>query len=125
MEFRCARHTDNLRAITDFYTNILMLEVLFSFENHNNYSGVFIGKTGHDWHLEFTSSHTRAEHSFDDEDLLVFYPTERTEYNSIIQRIETSGLEKLTPSNPYWSENGVMIKDPDGFGIIVSHLKTK
>ncbi|WP_394335311.1 hypothetical protein [Lutibacter flavus] len=25
--------------------------------------------------------------------------------------------------NPYWNENGILIKDPDGFNIIVSSLK--
>jgi len=123
MEFRCARHTDNLKSVTDFYTNILGLEVLFSFENHNNYSGAFIGKPDHSWHLEFTSSKTKAEHAFDAEDLLVFYPTEKAEYDKIIERIEANGIDKVKPSNPYWNENGVMIQDPDGFGIIVSHLK--
>ncbi len=125
MEFRTARHTNNLKPIADFYTNILGLEVLFSFENHNDYNGVFIGKTDQSWHLEFTSSKTEAEHKFDIEDLLVFYPTEKDEYQEIMERIETSGIEKIKPKNPFWVENGVMIQDPDGFGVIVSNLKIK
>jgi len=125
MDFRSARHTNNLKSIVDFYTNILGLEILFSFENHNDYSGVFIGKSDQNWHLEFTSSKTEAEHKFDIEDLLVFYPTEKDEYDKIIERIETSGIEKVKPKNPFWVENGVMIQDPDGFGVIVSNLKIK
>lgn len=125
MEFRGARHTDDLPAIVDFYTNILGLELLFSFENHNGYSGAFLGKPGHNWHLEFTSSSTKAAHIPDPEDLLVFYPTQKEDYDGIIQRIEEKDIEIVTPQNPYWTENGVMILDPDGFGIIVSHLKVE
>ncbi|MEQ9299821.1 MAG: VOC family protein [Cyclobacteriaceae bacterium] len=123
MEFRSARHTDNLPSIVNFYTTILGLELLFSFENHNSYSGAFLGKPDHNWHLEFTSSSTKAGHTSDPEDLLVFYPTQKEEYDAIIQSIEKNSIERIAPKNAYWIENGVMILDPDGFGIIVSHLK--
>jgi len=125
MEFRNARHTDNLKLIIEFYTNIIGLKVLFSFENHNNYNGVFIGKQGHNWHLEFTASNIKAEHKFDIEDVLVFYPTERDEYDKIVEQIEINNIEILKSRNPFWNDNGIMIQDPDGFGVIVSNLKIK
>ena len=125
MEFRNARHTDNLKRIEAFYTGILGLEVLFSFEDHNGYNGLFLGKQGHDWHLEFTSSHDKAQHKFDLEDMLVFYPTEKDEYDKIVNQIEANNIEKIQSRNPYWNENGIMIRDPDGFGVVVSHLKIK
>ena len=125
MEFRNARHTNDLKPIIEFYTNIIGLEVLFSFENHNEYSGVFMGKPGHDWHLEFTTSKSKAEHKFDADDILVFYPAEENEYREIVKRIEKSNLEKIRAKNPFWNDNGIMIKDPDGFGVIVSNLKIK
>ena len=101
MEFRCARHTNDLTSITDFYNGILGLEILFSFENHNGYDGTFLGKSGQSWHLEFTSSDAQAEHTFDAEDLLVFYPTNQDEYDQIIDRIESNGIKKLVPANPF------------------------
>ncbi|MFV1884936.1 MAG: VOC family protein [Balneola sp.] len=125
MELRNARHTENLELIKEFYTQIIGLEVLFSFENHNNYSGVFIGKKDHDWHLEFTASKNKAEHKFDIDDLLVFYPASKGEYNKIVERIESNGIKKFKAKNPFWNENGIMIKDPDGFGVIVSNFKIK
>lgn len=125
MEFRSARHTDNIKLIEEFYTKIIGLEVLFSFENHNNYTGVFIGKPGQNWHLEFTTSKNKAEHKFDIEDLLVFYPTEKAEYDKIIHQIEVNNIEKIKSENPFWNENGIMIQDPDGFGVIVSNFKIK
>ena len=105
MEFRNARHTDNLKLIIEFYTNIIGLKVLFSFENQNNYNGVFIGKEGHNWHLEFTASNIKAEHKFDIEDVLVFYPTERDEYDKIVEQIEINNIEILiVPEILYFPE---------------------
>jgi len=46
MVLRVARHTDGLKKIEDFYINILGFERLGGFEKHNNYNGVFIGKSG-------------------------------------------------------------------------------
>jgi catechol-2,3-dioxygenase len=43
MKFRYARHTNDLKSIVDFYTKIIGLKKLGSFENHSNYNGVFIG----------------------------------------------------------------------------------
>jgi len=123
MEFRNARHTDDLKDIIEFYTKIIGLNVLFSFENHNDYSGVFLGKPNHDWHLEFTASKNKAKHKFDVEDMLVFYPTERNEYDEIIERIETNRIELIKADNPYWDENGIMLKDPDGFRVVISHIR--
>ncbi len=125
MEFRNARHTNHLKPIVEFYTNILGLEVLFSFENHNEYNGVFIGKPDHQWHLEFTASKNKAEHKFGVEDILVFYPTEKDEYHEIVERIETNDIEKIKAKNPFWDENGIMIQDPDGFRVIISNMKIK
>jgi catechol-2,3-dioxygenase len=36
MNFRYARHTNNLKSIVDFYTKIIGLEILGNFKNHAN-----------------------------------------------------------------------------------------
>ncbi|MEO1053243.1 MAG: VOC family protein [Bacteroidota bacterium] len=125
MIYRTARHTDDLKPLVKFYTQVLGFEVLFSFENHNGYDGAFIGQPGQDWHLEFTASERPSDHKFDPEGILVFYPTEAKEYEAIVQRIESNGLERLKAENPYWNDNGIMIKDPDGFRVVVSNLKVE
>lgn len=125
MEYRNARHTNNLEPIVEFYTNIIGLKVLSFFENHNDYSGSFLGKPNHDWHLEFTTSKDKAEHKFDVDDILVFYPTEKNEYDEIVDRIKTRNIEQIKAKNPYWDDNGIMIKDPDGFRVIISNMKIK
>jgi len=48
MKFRVARHTDSLENIVTFYTNILGLQVLGDFKDHDNYNGVYLGFPGAD-----------------------------------------------------------------------------
>jgi catechol 2,3-dioxygenase-like lactoylglutathione lyase family enzyme len=86
MKFRSARHTDNRQPIISFYRNVLGLEILGDFKDHDGYDGVFLGIPGAGWHLEFTTSAERADHKPDDDDLLVFYPASAEEYESIIKR---------------------------------------
>ena len=123
MTFRIARHTDNLNSITDFYTQILGLTILGNFENHDNYDGVFLGKKGLDWHLEFTTSPEKSQHQFDEDDILIFYPISSAEYENILNQIELNNISVIKAKNPYWNKNGVTIKDPDGFNVIISDLK--
>ncbi|WP_395076581.1 hypothetical protein [Flavobacterium sp.] len=33
-------------------------------------------------------------------------------------------IDFIKSKNPFWNENGKIIVDPDGFGIIISNLKT-
>lgn len=123
MTFRFARHTNNLEPLKAFYTDVLGLEILGEFENHNEYDGVFIGKPDENWHLEFTQSNEIVNHIFDEDDILVFYPNSKQKYDLILEHIEQQKIFLIVPKNPYWKENGKMILDPDGYRIIISPLK--
>jgi hypothetical protein len=123
MTLRVARHTNNLEAIENFYINILGFESLGGFGNHNNYNGLFIGKTELDWHFEFTQSETKANHTFDEDDIIVLYPCTISEYNSLMNNILTNNIPIIEALNPYWNENGKMFLDPDGYRILISPLK--
>ncbi|MDW8848763.1 VOC family protein [Flavobacterium sp. MMLR14_040] len=123
MVLRVARHTDDLKKIEDFYINILGFERLGGFEKHNNYDGIFIGKSGLDWHFEFTQSETKANHTFDEDDVIVLYPETINEYNILLRRFYDSSIPKIKAINPYWNENGQMFQDPDGYRIVISPLK--
>lgn len=125
MILRAARHTNDLARITAFYTELLGLDVLGSFRNHDGYDGVFLGLPGSDWHLEFTTSPHPAAHVFDADDLLVFYPTTRTAHEVLLARIVAMGLAKEVPRNPYWQINGVLVRDPDGGGVVVTGVRVK
>ena len=123
MKFRVARHTDNLEPIIKFYRDLLGLEVLGEFTNHNKYDGVFIGKEGLNWHLEFTTSEESPIHQADQDDLLVFYLDTEEEYILLKQRLNKNGLRAVESKNPYWKDNGTTYIDPDGFRIVISTMK--
>jgi hypothetical protein len=125
MNFRFARHTNDLEIIKHFYTCVLGFDLSGSFENHDGYNGIFIGKPDSDWHLEFTQSNEIVTFKFNEDDLLVFYPDEINEYNSLINNIEKHNINFIEAKNSYWNKNGKMFLDPDGYGIIVSNLKCK
>lgn len=123
MTLRVARHTNDLNKIENFYVNILGFERLSGFQNHNNYDGVFIGKPDSDWHFEFTQSDVEANHTFDEDDLIVLYPDTITKYNKLIESLLENDIKKITAINPYWNENGHMFLDPEGYRIVISPLK--
>lgn len=125
MVLRVARHTNNLDKIENFYINILDFERLGGFQNHNNYDGVFIGKSGVDWHFEFTQSEEKVNHTFDEDDVTVLYPETVSEYNRFVNKLVENNISFITSKNPFWNENGKMFLDPDGFRIVISDLKVK
>lgn len=122
MTFRYARHTNNLEQLKSFYIEVMGLELLGGFENHDGYNGVFLGKQDENWHLEFTQSDEVANHTFDDDDLLVFYPNSKLEFELLKEKLEHHSVQFVKSKNPYWNENGIQFLDPDGFGIVISHL---
>lgn len=119
MKFRVARHTEDLERIKDFYLLIPGMQVLGSFRDHDGYDGIFLGLKDADWHLEFTVGHGKAEHVADEDDLLVFYPESKLEYQKTIEAFTNQGITPTQPKNPYWQINGTHFPDPDGFGIII------
>lgn len=123
MKFRVARHTNDLEKIKHFYTNVLGFDVLGSFENHNDYDGIFLGKPNLEWHLEFTKSSEVVVFNYNEDDILVFYPETKKDYESLIKNIQNQNITFIEAKNPYWNENGKMILDPDGYRIVISNLK--
>ena len=120
MHFRSARHTNKLEALVAFYTEIIGLELLGEFHDHDGYDGVFIGPKDADWHLEFTRTDEQVSHHFHDDDLLVLYPRTRREYDGILHRLQQHGLAPEAAKNPYWNLHGRLFRDPDGQGIIIT-----
>ncbi len=118
MTFRYARHTTNLQEIEKFYTEIIGLEKIGSFENHNDYDGLFLGHKNSNWHLEFTTSTNKPNSKFDQDDILVFYLNSEIELAQIKKTLKQKNINLEAPKNPYWSENGIMISDPDRFKVV-------
>ncbi len=120
MTFRYARHTSDLQRIERFYTEIVGLENLGGFENHNNYNGLFLGHKNSNWHLEFTTSSEQPKSKFDEDDILVFYVNSEIELARVKKKLNQKNIPLEVPKNPYWKENGIMISDPDNFKIVFS-----
>ena len=120
MHFRYARHTNNLKRLERFYVEVLSFEKIGEFNEHDGYNGIFLTKEGHDWHLEFTESQNRANHQFDEDDLLVFYASSKNELADLEKKLDKHGVEQIKAANPYWDTNGIMFQDPDGFRIVFS-----
>ena len=120
MKFRLARHTNNLETIEQFYCKVIGLENIGGFQNHNGYDGLFLGKRGIDWHLEFTQSTDSAIHTPDEDDLLVFYVNSERELHNFKRLLAVKKIKEEEPKNPYWKSNGILVRDPDGFGVVVS-----
>lgn len=118
MKFRYARHTNDLNKLEVFYTTIVGLKKLGSFQGHDGYDGLFIGLPENDWHIEFTTSQDKSLSTFDEDDSLVFYVDSRESLEHIKKRILQNEITLQTPKNPYWVENGLMIVDPDGCNVV-------
>ena len=120
MIFRYARHTNKLTPLVAFYTNIIGLKKLGEFQNHSNYNGVFLGLPGLDWHLEFTESRENVNHKPDEDNIIVFYLESLAELNAKVKVAEELGIAAVKSKNPYWQKNGIELKDPDGFGVMLT-----
>lgn len=118
MNFRYARHTNDIKKIEKFYTEIIGLEKLASFENHKNYNGIFLGFSNQNWHLEFTTSKDKTQSKYDEDDILVFYQNSEYEIDQITKRIKKNQILIENSKNPYWNENGIQVSDPDNHKII-------
>ena len=123
MNFRYARHTQKIESLIYFYTSVLNFEVLGEFKNHEGYDGVFLGIKGENWHLEFTQNEEKPRSVFDDDDVLVFYPTTKKSYDEILENLKKFEVPLLAPKNPYWKDKGVCFEDCDHYKIVVSKEK--
>lgn len=123
MNFRYARHTKKIESLMYFYTSVLNFEVLGEFKNHEGYDGVFLGIKGENWHLEFTQNEEKPRSVFDDDDILVFYPTTKKSYDEILENLKKFEVPLLAPKNPYWKDKGFCFEDCDHYKIVVSQEK--
>ncbi len=120
MKLRVARHTRDLEKIIHFYVDIVGLNNLGSFTDHDGYNGVFLGTDGQDWHLEFTTSNEEPVHQPDEDDMLVLYCKTELEKQELLQRFSNAGIKGINAKNPYWSKNADTFLDPDRFRIVIS-----
>ncbi len=119
MRLRVARHTQNLEKVSKFYLDILSLEVLGQFVDHDGYDGIFLGLSTSDWEIELTANGKTPDHHADEDDLLVFYLSEE-ELSEVRSKLLEHNIPVLKPRNPYWQDKGILFSDPDGFVVLVT-----
>jgi catechol 2,3-dioxygenase-like lactoylglutathione lyase family enzyme len=120
--FRVARPSRDLDATIRFYTGAFGLEILARFDDHAGIDGVILGHPTCPYHLEFTcKSADPVTPAPADEDLLVFYLPDRSEWNAVVQRVRDFGAHGVPSSNPYWNTHGVTFEDPDGYQIVLQN----
>jgi catechol 2,3-dioxygenase-like lactoylglutathione lyase family enzyme len=117
-----ARPTDDLAGVVKFYQDGLGFEVLYEFHDHDGFDGIMLGHNGVAYHLEFTQKrgHTAGRTPTED-NLLVFYIPDETEWQQAVQRLERLGYKAVKAFNPYWDKQGKTFEDPDGYRVVLQN----
>src|SRR5205809_7279570 len=116
MQFRVARHTEQLDDIVRFDRDGLGLLEVGRFHDHDGYDGVFLAVPGTDSHLEFTNGGRHRPPKPHPETLLVLYVGSDEALAQICERVAAEPVES---ANPYWGRRGVTLADPDGFRVVL------
>ena len=113
---RFARATSALEECRRFYAEVVGLEVLHEFHDHDGYDGVVLGLPDQSVQLELIRFRGH-EAEPDAENALVLY----VEDSGAALRSRLAGdVELLVPENPYWSRLGAFaIADPDGCQVLL------
>ena len=116
---RVARPTDRLADVVRFYRDGVGLAEVGSFHDHDGFDGVMLGMPGASYHLEFTQERGHvAGRAPSQENLLVFYLPDQTEWQIAIDRMIAAGYAPVASHNPYWDQLGVTFEDPDGYRVV-------
>lgn len=118
--FRIVRPTDNPDALLPFYRDGLGLTVLDSFQDHDGFDAIIMGRENVPYHFAFTRTDKhQAGKAPTKENLLVFYLPDHAEWENAVERMKAVGFVPVSAFNPYWDKKGVTFEDPDGYRIVL------
>lgn len=118
--FRIVRPTDNPDALLPFYRDGLGLTVLDSFQDHDGFDAIIMGRENVPYHFAFTRTDKhQAGKAPTKENLLVFYLPDHAEWENAVERMKATGFVPVSAFNPYWDKKGVAFEDPDGYRIVL------
>jgi|SRR5215210_1561327 len=121
---RIARATDNPDEVVRFYRDGLGLEVLDSFEDHDGFDGIMLGRKGLGYHLEFTRKRGHVVGRAPTQDnLLVFYLPDPDGWGRAVDRMRVQGYEPVASFNPYWHVEGATFEDADGCRVVLQQAE--
>lgn len=117
---RVARPSDNIDALIPFYVDGLGFELLYRFNQHEEFDGIMLGHKDAGYHLEFTAKngHTVGRAPTED-NLLVFYLPDGNDFNEAVARMDKAGFSAVTSFNPYWDRCGKTYEDADGYRVVL------
>lgn len=119
---RVARPSDDLDRLLAFYVDGLGFDLLHRFEDHEGFDGVMLGKPGALYHFEFThASGHEAGRAPTQDNLLIFYLPDETEWGAAIDRMRRAGFDPVRSFNPYWDRTGATFEDPDGYRVVLQN----
>ena len=119
---RIARPVADLARSTAMYTAGLGLTVLGSFEDHDGFDGVMLGRPGAGYHVEFTHCrHHAVLPSPTPEDLWVFYRADAPAWRAACVAMLAAGFKRIGSFNPYWAVHGATFADADGFRVVLQN----
>ncbi|HYM36145.1 MAG TPA: VOC family protein [Steroidobacteraceae bacterium] len=121
---RISRPCTDILKTTDMYCRGLGLTIVGSFENHDGFDGVMLGRAGLGYHFEFTHcrSHPVAP-TPTKEDLFVFYIAALNEWRDACTRMIGAGFKEVDSFNPYWDINGRTFEDLDGYRVVLQNAE--
>lgn len=116
--------------MTKFYTDGLGLSTIGSFNNHEGFDGIMLGKAdgvllgepAYQWRLEFTYQHgVTVERAPTKEHLLVFYEPDEEEWKKLVKKVLDAGGNRVKSHNPYWEVEGkgFTFEDPEGWRVVL------
>ncbi len=116
---RVARPTNALDPLRRFYVGGAGFEVIASFEGHDGFDGLIVGRPEATWHLEFVvEAGVDAPRAPSPDHLLVLYLPERLDWQAAVERMRDQGYAPVPSHNPYWDKAGVTFEDPDGYRLV-------
>jgi len=119
---RIARPVSDLARSVAMYGQALELAVLASFENHEGFDGVMLGRQGMDYHFEFTCCRAHPIVPAPTvEDLIVFYLPGEQAWRSACAAMLAAGFRSVKSSNPYWDLRGCSFEDPDRYRVVLQN----
>ncbi|MFZ6813888.1 VOC family protein [Undibacterium sp. Rencai35W] len=119
---RIARPVSDLQRAKAMYQAGLQLSVIGTFEDHQGFDGVMLGRAGMHYHFEFT--HCKSHPVYPQptaEDLVVFYLPDHQEWEASCLQMAAAGFKQVAAFNPYWNVNGKTFTDHDGYCVVLQH----
>jgi len=117
---RFARPVSDLARSRRMYCDGLDLQVVGSFENHDGFDGVMLGRAGAGYHFELTRCrHHAVLPAPTVEDLVVVYVPDGADWQAACARMAAAGFRQVDAFNPYWEKRGRTFADHDGYRFVL------